>query len=346
MMHCYPVGLALLSGILALLCVRPALAEGTACSALRIELDSAVSARFPDLLGRVREALDARDDLDRCAQIQLSARGASIVVQVSLPDGRSTARSVSGRDDLVPTLESLLLVPSRGEQPEALAAARPAHDVATAPSAPAPLISPRAGAGTAPSPRPSALGRERAGLDRGAFPAGSAHPRSHLRIDLSVLSGARIGDGQGALGFGVFSFLELSRWLLGLGARADHYRLLSGAEPDGAALELALLAGTRFRSHHLALDLTAGPAAVLQGTATFERQTASGDFKASSSSTVPRLLLGARLNFNARATLHPFVGVDGELGPRRANDGGAVPQVSYLPLWTLGLALGASVGTE
>jgi hypothetical protein len=61
---------------------------------------------------------------------------------------------------------------------------------------------------------------------------------------------------------------------------------------------------------------------------------------------VPRLLLGARVNFSALSTLHTFVGIDGELGPPRAGDGGDIPDAPRLPVWTLGLALGATVGTQ
>jgi hypothetical protein len=66
---------------------------------------------------------------------------------------------------------------------------------------------------------------------------------------------------------------------------------------------------------------------------------------ASTSSTAPRLLLGARVSFGVLSTLHTFVGIDGELGPARAGDGENVPGAPRLPVWTLGLALGATVGT-
>jgi hypothetical protein len=56
------------------------------------------------------------------------------------------------------------------------------------------------------------------------------------------------------------------------------------------------------------------------------------------------LLLGARVNFGALSTLRAFVGVDGELGPSRAEPTD-VPGAPRLPVWTLGLALGATVGT-
>jgi hypothetical protein len=96
----------------------------------------------------------------------------------------------------------------------------------------------------------------------------------------------------------------------------------------------------------VALDLAAGPAAAVQGTATFETQSAATGrtIRQWSSSTVARLLLGARASFNAHATVRTFVGIDGELGPSRA--GLDVPGAPRLPHWTLGLSLGATVGSK
>jgi hypothetical protein len=183
--------------------------------------------------------------------------------------------------------------------------------------------------------------------DHDALAPSSGQPPSRLRIELSVLTGGRIGDGQTGVGLGALSFLDLSGWLVGFEGRVDRYKPLSGGPTDGSALELAVLGGRRFRFHDLALDVTAGPAAAVQGTATFAaRSSVTGnDVTKSSSSTVPRLLLGARVSFSALSTLHTFVGVDGELGPSRAG-GIDVPGASRLPVWTLGLALGATVGTR
>ena len=344
MMRPRPLCPALLRGVLAVFCAQPAFAQAGSCSSLDIQLGAAVSSRWPELLSDLRQALDARDDLDRCARIQLTSRDGAIAVEVRLPDGRSAERTVSRREDVVPTLESLLLVPPHSQQLEreqtgtdTLAPPPPANQPHE--QAPPPVTAPPTSNSVVP------VGRESAVADRGLGPT-ALRSESRLRIELSVVSGARVGDGQSSLGLGVFSFVELSRWLVGFGGRADRYRSLYEPAQDGGALELALLGGRRFRSRSVALDLLGGVAAVLQGTDTFEKQSATSDFKATSSSTVPRLLLATRLNFSARSTLHPFVGIDGELGPTRANDGGAVPEVSRLPRWTVGLALGATVGTQ
>jgi hypothetical protein len=263
-------------------------------------------------------------------------------VAVVLPDGRSATRSVSRPEDTVPTLEALLLLPQRGAQAQTLAVeplvseAPPASSLSTPPSESSP-----------PGPPEVPAGPGLAVPERDASAASPGHSPSRVRIELSVLTGARIGDGQTGVGLGALSLLDLSGWLVGFEGRADRYQTLAGgASPEGA-LELAVLGGRRFRFQNVALDLTAGPAVVPQGTTTLKAHSAitGNGITESTSSTAPRLLLGARVSFGALSTLHTFVGIDGELGPPRAGDGEDVPGAPRLPLWTLGLALGATVGT-
>jgi hypothetical protein len=330
---CLPV----LAGILAGVCVRPALAADASCAAVAIEATASVTTRWPGLLEEVREAFEARDDIDRCARVALTAHDASITVEVVLPDGRSAGRPVSRREDVLPTLEALLLVPRRTAQAQPLAAldaASPASPPARSPSKP-----------PEESPRPRAV--PSVGADRDSSTSSPERRARRVGIELSVLTGARIGDGQSGFGLGALSFVDLSGWLVGFEGRADAYKPLSGGPTGDGALELAVLAGRRFRFHDVALDLTAGGAAAMQGTSTYTSQspiTGTG-FTASSSSTVPRLLLGARVDFGALSMLHTFVGIDGDFGPARVGDTTGIPNVPRLPLWTLGLALGATVGT-
>jgi hypothetical protein len=333
--------LLILTSILAVFRAPSALADAGSCSPMAIEADAFVSARWPGLPDRVREAFEVRDDVDRCARVKLTSRAGSLSVEVTLQDGRSTARAVSRREDVVPTLEALLLVPQRTTQ-AGLDPPGTDSPSSSSPSAPPAQASPLS---TPQVPSYLAL----AVPDRDA-PAASLAPRSsRLRIELSVITGARIGDGQAGMGLGLLSFLELSGWLVGFQVRADRYQSLSGGPTDRGALELAMLGGRRLRFQSIALDLTAGPALVPQGTTTYETRSATGvDVTQSTSSIAPRLLFGARVSFSALSTLHPFVGIDGELGPRRAGDGDGsnVPGAPQLPLWTLGLALGATVGTQ
>jgi len=56
-----------------------------------------VSTRWPGLLERVRNAFEARDDVDPCARVSDVGWGVREPMEVMLPDGRSAAR-VACRD--------------------------------------------------------------------------------------------------------------------------------------------------------------------------------------------------------------------------------------------------------
>ena len=351
MMRCTAVRLRVLMGTLAVLRARPALAGDATCLPVTIEAEASVSARWPGLVNHVREALDARDDIDPCARITLRMSDASVVVQVVLTDGRSASRSVSRRDDIVPTIEALLLVPQRLTAPETSAL-----DASLSPAPPvAETAAPR---GHAPALPPSVnlpFRAESSPTDRETGARTPADPASHLRIELSVLSGARIGDGQTSFGLGAFSFVDVDGWLVGFEGRADRYETTAPG-PDRPALELAALGGRRFRFGPLALDVTGGAAVALHGgtaTSVVNNTSASAQTGVSTApqtvsrsgeSTVPRLLVGTRLILGARSWLRIFVGVDGELGTASPSDP-LFPSEHSLPVWTLGLALGATVGT-
>jgi hypothetical protein len=338
----HPAGIPLVTALLAGLSPRPAGAREAACPSVSLEADAAVSARWPGLARRVHEELDTREDIDRCARIELTCRDGSTAVHVLLPDGRSASRPAPRPEDVVPTLEALLLLPRNEAQPPPLV-----MDPASGPPSP----------DTAP-PAPVLAGQ----VDQGEPPpgAGDVAPRPLARagasvgIDLSAAVGARMGDGQAGVGLGALSFLDVSGWLVGFEGRLDRYQKLGpippggapqGAPPDGGgvALELALLGGRRVRYGSVSVDFVLGAAAAVQGTSTMAMRGPMGAQSQSSSSTVPRLVLASRLNFAARSALRTFVGLDGDVGPARADD---MPSAPRLPVWTLGLALGATVGTR
>ena len=316
---------------------RLARAAERGCPAIAVEPDAGFRARFPDLLGRIQDELAARADLDACAHVALRFENAEIDVSVTLPDGRSASRSVARREDVMPTLQALLLVP---DQPPRV-------------SAPSPTSSP-------PAAKAQRSRRQRARVD---LTEPSAHDvpvtpppaARELGFELSAISGVRFGDGQFGYGAGVLSFLEVHHWLAGFEGRADGYRSMFGGDPQ-TALELAILAGRRFDFGSVALDFTAGPGVAMKGV-TFsdvQRVEVMGTPPAMpppprdepSSGPVPRLLLGARLGFSPRSVFRTFVGIDGELGPSRSSE---EPQINVssprMPTFTVGLALGATVGT-
>jgi len=326
--------LSVLSGILAVLCIRPAFGQVRTCSPMSIEVAPAVSARWPELPDSLRETFEGRDGIDRCARVRVSVRDGSITVEVALPDGRFTTRSVSRREDVVPTLEALLLVPQHGAQVEtsALETSLP-HS-----TNPFPPPEPASSLGTSDVVFNGGL----VAPERDTLAPSSGRRPSRVRIELSAVTGARVGDGQASVGAGVLSFLDLSGWLIGFQGRADRYQAVGSGDWSGWALELAVLGGRRFQFHGVGLDLDVGPALIPQGTTMYATQ--SPNATASSSSTVPRLLLGGRVSFSPRSIVHTFVGIDGEVGPSRLGDD--LPHAPQLPIWTVGLALGATVGTQ
>ncbi len=324
---------AKVSALLALLGAlgpRPAVAADRSCSPV-VDADAGVRHRWPELPERVSALFGDRDDIDACARVALTLGDDSISVAVRLQDGRSAARSVPRAEDVLPVVEALLLVPE--------------HEPAVAREDPEPTPAP-----PAPAPPPnvySAPASIRPPVADRVAPNGSpSSSPDRLRVELSVGAGARVGDGQNSTGLAAFSFLEVDGWLAGFEGRIDRYDRIGGGS-EAAALELAALGGRRLRIESVALDFSAGPVVVVQGRATSVTETQPGGHRIteSSSSNVLRLLCGARLNFNTRSTVRTFLGVDGEFGPRRAPGADLPADAPRLPRWTVGLALGATVGT-
>jgi hypothetical protein len=333
----HPTLLSALVALLAALGPRVALAVERGCAAIAIEPDARFRAQLPDLLANIQSELAARTDIDACARVALGVEDESAVkVSVTLPDGRTASRSVARREDVMPTLQALLLVPQAA---------------VVVPAAPEPV---------APTAKRTTRQRQRGHLlertDRDVPPPLSAPPRQ-FGFELSAISGVRLGDGQFGYGAGMLSFLQVHSWLIGFEGRADGYRAVGGSDPE-TALELAILAGKRFDFGSVALDVTAGPGVAMKGVTLSQSESvqvptgptvvppAPPSRSEPSSGPVPRLLLGARLGFSPRSVFRTFLGIDGELGPSRSSaDPEATVSSPRMPTFTLGLALGATVGT-
>jgi len=319
--------LSVLWTLLGTLGARPVHASEGGCPAISLEADDDVRQRSADLLYRIRSELAGRADIDRCARVRLGLEdGGDIEISVTLPDGRAASRRVAEPEDVLPALEGVLLLPEP---------ALPA-----APRVPA-----------RPPPRVEWTGRS----DRDV-PATPAPAVRNLGFELSALTGARIGDGQYGLGAGALSSVEVKSWLVGFEGRADGYQPTGGGDLV-TALELGALAGKRLYLGGVALDLVAGPAVVMTGIGPGETRTAPANGTGATGATappprsqpgpVPRLLVGARVNLGPRSLFRTFVGIDGELGPRgEAPPEGPSPVPARLPAYTVGLAVGATVGTR
>jgi hypothetical protein len=333
-MKCHAsANLRALAGILGVLGARPALAADGPCAPIAVEADPSVRRRWPELPDRIRDAFDARNDIDACARIKLTTTDVSTNVEVMLPDGRSASRSVSRREDVIPTLEALLLVPERPSQP------------------PAPAVEPPAPTTNASAKVDVSARDSQAAMDGAKPTKWPANPPGRLGVELSVAAGARMGDGQAGIGLGALSFLDVAGWLVGFEGRVDSYQGIESGTPVGA-IELGVLGGRRFRFGTLALDFVAGPALVRRGLSETSRTTVAPapavnrvPETAPSNDTPARLLLGARLHFAAPSALRTFVGVDGEFSPAGPPAVDLPHDPHRLPVWTVGLALGATVGT-
>jgi hypothetical protein len=303
------------------------------CAPVAVATDANVRRRWPDLPEQIQRAFELRDDVDACARIDITITGAAVVLKVTLPDGRTAARTVSRREDVLAALEALLLLPETG-----VVAAPPAPPTKPGtPAKPARAAPPGRLDATVSSPPPLAP-------DRGSL----------LRIELGLGLEARAGDGQMGAGVGVASFVELAHWLFGFQARIDHYQLIAGGDnamtagTSSIALELDALFGHRFDLGASTLDLVAGPALAMHGNVSMTAPANGAMAQASpppDEQGLPRLLVSSRLTFRARSLLRTFVQLDGEIG-RRHSPPEALPDQAALPAWTVGLAIGATVGTR
>lgn len=343
--------------VAALLVSRPgeALTVEHACPGPSIEADSAFREHYPELLERLQAELPTRAHVDACATVELRFEAPVIVVAVSLPDGRATARDVTRHEDVLPTLQALLLVPEASAT--ATAGATAVAPAATTAKAMPVTSAPANPAQQAATQKASTLRVQPRTHERDTLAEEPSGPRP-FGFELSLVGGTRAGDGQYGYGGGVLSFMQIKGWLVGFQGRADGYRAMQGSDPE-TALALGLLTGRRFDFGSLALDLTAGPAVVMRGASFSASESVSVPAGSSASSApmqpppesdvgpLPRLLLGARLGFTPHSLFRTFVGIDGELGPTHDSDveQGLVAS-GRMPLYTVGLSLGATLGTR
>ena len=300
------------------------------CGSPAVEADADVGARWPDLGERVRGALHGRDDVDACARVTIGLASAGIVVVVVLPDGRQASRLVSRAEDVVPTLEALLLLPGSaagaagGPDAEPARTAKPAASPPAAASSPAPVVSASPATGTNGEP-------------------------GRLRLEFSLVTGGRAGDGQVGFNLGALTLFDAAGWLVGFEAAASAYQRVSGGA-GGAALAGAIVAGRRVWFNDIALDLTVGPALAVRGIGNSVAVARMADGSGVAPPRVDdgpwaRLLCGARLNFRARSILRTFAGLDGEIALGRQSTDVAAGE-ARLPAWTIGAVVGVTVGTR
>jgi hypothetical protein len=331
------LGIPTLAGILAAVCPAPVRAAELGCVGLRLEVEPELERRFPDLADRVRQAFAARDDTDACPEVKLAFARQEIQLRVALADGRAAERTLARAEDVIPTLQALVIVPERSD------AGVPERSF---PDEPAPAAAPRSNEARARSTRTARRtpAPDAAVADPGLMPApGESAEPSTLRIELSAAVGAHSGEnGRSSLNFGVQSLLDIHRFLAGFQVRLDQYQ---GGE--GGAFELAALGGRRFELGVVGLDVLIGPSLAFP-------TSSSTDVAVREGAEVARLpppptdegnavfaFLGVRSSFFPNSNLRPFVAGDAAL----RLDERASPDADLFPTWAVGVAIGATVGT-
>ena len=314
---------SLLAGVLAVAGARPARAgAASGCAAVAVVTNAALDQRWPELPAQIRETFRGRADVDGCARIQLAAVGSTIELTVTLTDGRTAFRVVARREDVLPALEALLLVPGAGE----------AGDEGSGAPPPA-------------APRPPAIAPA---IARAAAPPPSSDRPAPFRIELALEAEARAGIGWTGAGAGMASFLDVGHWLAGFGGRIDRYQSLDTGL-DAVALELTALGGHRFGlGGRRTLDIVAGPALARHGTAAMVVQMTSTGMTVTQTSRnegLLRLVVSSRLTFGAASLVRTFIQIDADIGSATP-DGAPGLNDPGLPPWTVGLALGAALGTR
>jgi hypothetical protein len=336
--------------LLALFAAAPA-AAAEPCPTLAVQADPVVQTRWPDLAARIRAAFGGREDIDACGQVRLGLRDASIEVTVALPDGRSASRLLERPADVEPTLAALLLLPERHTataEPEP--ARRETMLPATTPVAAVESNAPPASVAPVPHARTSPA------ADRPTADTPQPDP-SGVGVELSLITGARAGDGMLSVGLGALSLLDISSLVIALEGRVESYSGVDGAAELAPTLALAALGGYRLRFGSTALDLAAGPGLTMvtaQVTETIARMdsasladpTARMETRTSSVPVVPRLVVAAHYRFAMHSLLRAFAGVDGQVGPALESDAPPQSGAPRLPVWAVGLVLGATVGTR
>jgi hypothetical protein len=304
-----------------------------------VEADAEVLSLFPELPERILRTFAWRVGVDTCAQVQLSMNHPAITVEVVLSDGRSASRSVPEREDVMAVLSALLLVPPAESSPEAsVVPAAASVETRSSVEGSRPRVVPQA------RPKRQARRKERmSGVELPPMRDASAEVSSGVGIELSVVTGARVGEEQTCFALGVLSLVDVSGWLVGFQGRGESYSV-PRASPL-TAFSFSALGGGRFRSGSIAIDLLTGPTLLLRQQSTVRADSTGTIIEDTSSGAVPRWFFASHLNFATRSVLRGFVGIEGELALPEGSSN-AMPGPAPLPPWTIGLALGGTVGTR
>ena len=237
--------------------------------------------RWTRALDHAREALAARDDVDRSIAIVVTPATPGVRVTARRATGEQAERDVDAVDDLAPSILALVVVPP----PAAQVRVEPAFD--------------------AELPGDPVLARV-------------AEPAAPLGLDLGMTLAMR-WQGVSGVGAGAFAALARGAWLVDATAAWTTGSFddagAGAARVSLTTLELGLDAGRRFTLGPFALDGHVGPRLVratssLQDTAVPEIPV---QYIVPSIASL-QLAAGVRARWATPARVHVFVGIDASLG--------------------------------
>lgn len=289
----------------------------TACKDERVQVEGALSDQWLDAVIRLCDALAKMNDVDPSARLHIAQSDADLVVGAVVADGRVAVRRVQAPEELLPTVEALVVLPAQSAE-TATAPAVPAAP----PASPPPLV--------APAP------------ERIAAPAPSAPAAQRLRIEVGAEAVGRIARAPTYLsaGFELYAGLRTGAWLLALSVRFDPVVELvhpvHGFEVDTGGAGFVI-----------ARRVIEGPIALDAGLDTWllaERQDylIEGGHEASDTDVDVRLGGLGRVLFGA-PKLRWALSLQAEVSPLRLRRDLQVAEgLPKLPSWAIGLGFGAA----
>lgn len=316
-----------------------------ACSGPVLTIDQHVSIKWRSAVSALQQQVLSDDAVDRCAAINLIGVRESLLVEVVLPDGRSTTRRVNQPDDLVETVKALVLMPLLpvdGSQKTQSTAGRSIEAQPTE----------RGGDNRIENTNDKTVPKNDSQYDKKMDPFAENEPRraqkpnpvrtkleAGMGPDFRFSNADRFAPGALVMAQGV-----VDDWLIGVSFRSAFAQLLLPENPagfHGRTVAAGVHLGRRIGMRSFDIDLLVGPMVVFE----FEEIEREGR-ETHAHSTDVRLNGGVRYLTGKRVRF--FAGLDIEGGSSKALDDNQYREqhLPQLPVWSFGLSCGILWGTQ
>lgn len=303
---------------------EPARAQEPSCSDGRIRIEGPLDAAWARAALELCETLSTLPDLDPQILVRIVSSRPGVILEASLPDGRTALRRVHAPADLRPTLEALATVPPAPKQP-------PAPPTPTRAADPAPVVA-RAATPASSSPPPS-----------------PPRPAPALGFELGLSADSRLEGGPAHVSVGPAAYVGLrpGAWMLALQLRWQAAQTVLREAPRGlemSTVALSVLAAHRFRlKPAVHFDLGVSTSMLVQ-TQEYKPHGGDEDDEVGASTVDARLGPLARL-IVGRGAWRAFFALDADLSPVRVRHAFRLDaSTPYFPTFGLGLNLGACWG--